>query len=202
MPYDWVWWGLRGLISAIWLGLVGSERPDKCHMTGFGSMARDGWELFSHGHPPQLNSVGFGVVWVTGLFSPWWIVNITTTKQSTMYLCTYFMWLIVRTLLISMHFHSAKTMVLRPYQPLKACIFDNGVSSVKNNLKSLKAKVIVKETYPDTTSIDYCACWWPGTIRSHSNIHRHRDTQGSTYINNLHLVTLRVNINQLYQEDL
>ena len=50
---------------------MGIEWPDKCNIssnkTGFGSVTRAG-EFFLHGHPPQLNSVGSGVVWVMGLF--------------------------------------------------------------------------------------------------------------------------------------
>ena len=48
---------------------MGSEWPDKRDKTRCGHVARGGGEFFSRGHPPQLNSVGFGVVWVTGLFS-------------------------------------------------------------------------------------------------------------------------------------
>ena len=47
---------------------IGSEWPDKRDKTEFGSVARVGG-FFSRGHPPQLNSLGYGVVWVTGLFS-------------------------------------------------------------------------------------------------------------------------------------
>ena len=47
---------------------MGFEWPDKCDKTGFGSVARGGGNIF-HGHPPQLNSVVYGVDWVTGLFS-------------------------------------------------------------------------------------------------------------------------------------
>ena len=49
-------WGLKGLISVIRPGLT------VCPGAGVG---------VSHGQPSQLNSVGSGVVWVTGLFSPW-----------------------------------------------------------------------------------------------------------------------------------
>ena len=37
---------------------------------------------FSHGHPPQVNSVGSGVVWVTGLFSLCDRVTHTHTRQA------------------------------------------------------------------------------------------------------------------------
>ena len=49
-------WGLSNLITAIRTGLQSGQ----------------GWgDFFSCGHPPQLNSVGSGVDWVTGLFSLW-----------------------------------------------------------------------------------------------------------------------------------
>ena len=45
---------------------MGSEWPDKRDNNGFSSVARGGG---SHCHPPQINSVGSGMVWVMGLFS-------------------------------------------------------------------------------------------------------------------------------------
>ena len=52
----WEQQGLIGPISTIRLGLPCGQ--------GWGGN-------FSHGQPPKNNSVGFGVVWVTGLFSLW-----------------------------------------------------------------------------------------------------------------------------------
>ena len=49
------------------LRTIGSKWPDKRNKIGLtgGGGGRD----FSHGQPPQENSVGSGVVWVTGMFS-------------------------------------------------------------------------------------------------------------------------------------
>ena len=68
--------GIRGTPEyqrVTWKGsrTMGSEWPDKHNKTGFSSVARGGEIFFSRGHPPQVNSVGSGVVWVTGLFSIW-----------------------------------------------------------------------------------------------------------------------------------
>ena len=43
---------------------MGSKWPDKHDKTGFGNVARGGsrGNFFSRGHPPQINSVGSGVV--------------------------------------------------------------------------------------------------------------------------------------------
>ena len=53
---------------------MGSEWPDKRTIRlGLAAwrVARGGVGFFPSGHPPQVNSVGSGVVWVMGLFSLW-----------------------------------------------------------------------------------------------------------------------------------
>ena len=59
---------------------MGSEWPDKCNKTGFGSVARGGGDFFGW-LSPQLNSVGSGVVRVTGVFSLWRRQAIISTKD-------------------------------------------------------------------------------------------------------------------------
>ena len=58
---------------------IGPEWPDKGDKTGFSSVARGvcGWVGggCSHGHPHQVKGVDSGVVWVTGLFSLWYILQ-------------------------------------------------------------------------------------------------------------------------------
>ena len=68
LKHSWHTWLSKGNIKGFENNME-SEWHDKRDKTGFGSVTRGGVN-FSRGHPPELNSVGTGMVWVTGLFSP------------------------------------------------------------------------------------------------------------------------------------
>ena len=53
------------------LRTMGSEWPDKQKRPGSVASGQGWGEFFLSGYPIQLNIVGSGMVWVTGLFSQW-----------------------------------------------------------------------------------------------------------------------------------
>ena len=65
-----IWHSWHTWVSSKGSRTMGSEWPDKHDKTRFATWAGVG-KSFSHGHPPQLHSVGSSVDWVMGLFSLW-----------------------------------------------------------------------------------------------------------------------------------